>query len=451
MPDQGVSMGKQITNFEQSTALRARAHALIPGGAHTYAKGDDQYPVLSPSHIVRGQGCRSWDADGNCYIEYGMGNRAVTLGHAYEPVLAAVRAELEKGVCFSRPATIEIEAAEKFLSIIDNAEMVKFSKDGSDATSGAVKIARAYTGRDLIAICGDHPFFSVDDWFIGATAMHGGIPQAIRDLTVKFSYNDIASVKALLAKHRGQIAGFILEPSRIDPPKDNFLQELQKLVKADGGLLILDEMITGFRWRLQGGQRKFGVDPDLSTWGKAMANGFSVSALAGKREYMRLGDLEQTERPRVFLLSTTHGGETHALAAAIATMDIYQREPVIEHLQRVGERLRTGLNEVIRGHGLERQIAIMGDNSNLLFSSLDGEGKPSQAFRTLLLQETIKRGVIMPSLVVSYSHQDADIDETINAIDGALAVYVCALNDGVDKYLVGRPSTPVYRTWNEKR
>lgn len=451
MPDQGASMGKHITNFEQSTALRARAHALIPGGAHTYAKGDDQYPVLSPSHIVRGQGCRSWDADGNCYIEYGMGNRAVTLGHAYEPVLAAVRAELEKGVCFSRPATIEIEAAEKFLSVIDNAEMVKFSKDGSDATSGAVKIARAYTGRDLIAICGDHPFFSVDDWFIGATAMHGGIPQATRDLTVKFSYNDIASVKALLAKHPGQIAGFILEPSRIDPPKDNFLQDLQKLVKADGGLLILDEMITGFRWHLQGGQRKFGVDPDLSTWGKAMANGFSVSALAGKREYMRLGDLEQTDRPRVFLLSTTHGGETHALAAAIATMDIYQREPVIEHLQRVGERLRTGLTEVIRNHGLERQIAIMGDNSNLLFSSLDGEGKPSQAFRTLLLQETIKRGVIMPSLVVSYSHQDADIEETINAIDGALTVYARALNDGVDKYLVGRPSTPVYRTWNEKR
>jgi len=452
MADQSGAMGKkQNTNFSASAGLRKRAHALIPGGSHTYAKGDDQYPILSPSHVTHGLGCRVWDADGNSYIEYGMGNRAVTLGHAYEPVLAAARAELDRGVCFSRPSTIEIDAAETFLSIVDNAEMVKFSKDGSDATSGAVKIARAYTDRDLIAICGDHPFFSVDDWFIGATAMHGGIPQATRDLTVKFSYNNIESVKALLAKYPKQIAGFILEPSRIDPPKDNFLQELQKLVKADGGLLILDEMITGFRWHLQGGQRLYGVDPDLSTWGKAIANGFSVSALAGKREYMRLGDLEQTDRPRVFLLSTTHGGETHGLAAAIATMSIYRNAPVIEHLQRVGQRLRAGLTEVIRNHGLQRQITVMGDNSNLLFSSLDGEGRPSQAFRTLLLQETIKRGVIMPSLVVSYSHQNADIDETIEAVDGALAIYARALSDGVEKYLVGRPSTPVYRTWNEKR
>ncbi len=438
-----------ISAFEQSERLRKRAHALIPGGCHTYAKGDDQYPVLSPSHIVRGQGAHVWDADGGEYIEYGNGNRAVTLGHAFPAVVEAVKAELSRGVNFTRPSVIEVEAAEKFMSVIGAGEMVKFSKDGSDATSAAVKLARAYTGRDLIAICGDQPFFSVDDWFIGSTAIYGGIPDAIRNLTVKFRYNDIESVKALIAQHPGQIAGFILEAERIDPPRDNFLKELERLVREAGALFIVDEMITGLRWHIKGAQHVHGLDPDLSTWGKALANGFSVSALAGRRDIMRLGDLEQTDHKRVFLMSTTHGGETHGLAAAIATLDVYAREPVIEHLNRAGERLRQGFAEVSAKHGLTKHVAIMGRPCNLLFTTLDGEGKPSQPFRTLFLQETIKRGVIMPSLVVSYSHTDADIDRTLEAVDGAMEVYQRALDDGVEKHLIGRPSQPVYRTYNQ--
>jgi glutamate-1-semialdehyde 2,1-aminomutase len=433
--------------FAASAALRRRAHARIPGGCHTYAKGDDQYPELSPSHIVRGRGCRVWDADGREYIEYGMGNRAVTLGHAYEPVLQAVRRELENGVNFTRPAAIEVEAAEAFLSLV-GAEMVKFSKDGSDATSGAVKLARAYTGRDLIAICADHPFFAVDDWFIGSTPMHGGIPKPVRELTVKFRYNDIESVKALFAEHPGRIAGLILEPARTEPPKEGFLQAVKRIAHDHGSLLIFDEMITGFRVHQQGGQGLYGVEPDLSAWGKGLANGFSVSALAGKREYMRLGDLEQVDRPRVFLMSTTHGGETHALAAAIATIAVYRSEPVIEHLHRAGERLRIGLTEAAARHGVEDYVGAVGFDCNLLYRTFDSSGQPSQAFRTLFLQEMIKGGVLAPSLVVSYSHQNSDIDRTIEAIDAALAVYARALSDGVEKYLVGKPSIPVFRTWN---
>ncbi|MEZ5996687.1 MAG: glutamate-1-semialdehyde 2,1-aminomutase [Hyphomonadaceae bacterium] len=443
-------MSAMITEFSQSDRLRAKAHAMIPGGCHTYAKGDDQYPVLSPSHVVRGLGCHVWDADGNEYIEYGNGNRAVTLGHAFPAVIDAVRAELARGVSFTRPASIEVAAAEMFLSTIRSAEMVKFSKDGSDATSGAVKLARAYTGRDLIAICGDHPFFSVDDWFIGSTAIHGGIPQAVRDLTVKFRYNDIESVKALLSRYPGQIAGFILEAERTDPPKDNFLHELKRLAHEAGALFILDEMITGFRWHKAGAQALYDIDPDLSTWGKALANGFSVSALAGKREFMRLGDLEQTDFERVFLMSTTHGGETHGLAAAMATMHVYETEPVVERLYQAGERLRQGFSQAAEANGVAEHVTISGRPCNLLFGTLDGAGKPSQAFRTLFLQETIKRGVIMPSLVVSYSHSDDDIDRTIDAVSGAMAVYKRALEEGVDKYLVGRPSDPVYRTFNKK-
>jgi glutamate-1-semialdehyde 2,1-aminomutase len=439
---------KRIASFSASDALRAKAQALIPGGSHTYAKGDDQYPILSPGHFVRGEGCRVWDADGNEYIEYGMGNRTVTLGHAFPAVVDAVKAELMRGVSFSRPAAIEVAAAERFLSVVDNAEMVKFCKDGSDATSGAVKLARAYTGRDLIAICADHPFFSVDDWFIGSTAMYGGVPDAVRDLTVKFRYNDIESVKALIARHPGQIAGFILEAERTAPPKDNFLHELRRLAHADGALFILDEMITGFRWHLRGAQRFYDIDPDLSTWGKALANGFSVSALAGKREFMRLGDLDQTDFKRVFLLSTTHGGETHGLAAAIATMDVYEREPVIDHMFRMGERLRAGVEERARARGIAAHLRLSGQPCNLFFGTLDRDLEPSQAYRTLFLQEIIRRGVQGPSFVISYAHKEADVDETIEAVDGALEIYARALEDGVERHLVGRPSEPVYRTYN---
>jgi glutamate-1-semialdehyde 2,1-aminomutase len=438
------------TVFTESERLRKRAHAAIPGGNHTYAKGDDQFPILSPSHVVRGLGCRVWDADGNEYIEYGMGNRAVSLGHACPAVVDAVKAELARGVNFSRPGVIEVEAAEKFLSFTGAGEMVKFSKDGSDATSGAVKIARAYTGRDLIAICADHPFFSVDDWFVGSTPIHGGVPDATRELTVKFRYNDIDSVKALIAQYPKRIAGFILEAERTAPPTDNFLQELRRVAHEAGALFIVDEMITGLRYHNKGAQHVFGVEPDLSTWGKALANGFSVSALTGKREFMRLGDLEQTDHKRVFLMSTTHGGETHALAAAIATMKVYESEPVVERMCAAGERLRTGVAQAAARHGLDKHITTAGRACNLVFGTLDGDGKPSQAFRTLFLQETIKRGVIMPSLVVSYAHSDTDIDQTVDAIDGAMAVYRRALEDGVDKYLVGRPSDPVYRTWNRQ-
>jgi glutamate-1-semialdehyde 2,1-aminomutase len=276
--------------------------------------------------------------------------------------------------------------------MIDGAEMVKFCKDGSDATSGAVRLARAYTGRDLVAICADHPFFSTDDWFIGTTPVNSGIPEAIRQLTVTFHYNDIDSVKALFERYPQQIAAVILEPARSDDPKDGFLHRLQELCRAEGTIFILDEMITGFRWHNGGAQKVYGITPDLSTFGKAMANGFSLSALAGRREIMRLGGLDHDDRPRVFLLSTTHGAETHAMAAGIATMQVYEREGVIEHLYRQGTHLRFQVEQAIRRHGLKSYVGLLGRPCCLSYFTFDHLGRPSQAFRSLFLQETIRRG-----------------------------------------------------------
>lgn len=437
----------RMPSFAGSEQIRERFHRVIPGGSHTYAKGDDQFPEGHAPYVVRGRGCRVWDVDGNEYIEYGMGLRAVSLGHAHPRVNEAVFRQMQCGSNFTRPATIELECAEEFLGVISGAEMVKFGKNGSDATTAAVKLARAVTGRDVVGICGSHPFFSVDDWFIGTTAMDAGIPQCVRDLTVSFRYNDLQSVEDLFAAHPGKIACLILEPDKGDDPKDGFLHRVQEICRREGAVFILDEMITGFRWHLGGAQAYHGILPDLSTFGKAMGNGYSISALAGRRELMRLGGLDH-DAARVFLMSATHGAETPCLAAGLEVMKIYREEPVIEVLWQQGRRLLEGLKPVIARHGLAQAFAVGGKPCCLVFGTNDAEGKPSQAFRTLFMREMILRGVLAPSFVVSYAHTDEDIDKTVEAVDGALEVYGRALHDGIEKHLPGKTVKPVFRRFN---
>jgi glutamate-1-semialdehyde 2,1-aminomutase len=426
--------------------LQRRAHELIPGGAHTYAKGDDQFPANAPPFIVRGQGCHAWDIDGREYIEYGMGLRAVTLGHAFAPVVEAVTRQLQHGVNFTRPAPIEQECAQTLLSIVPGADMVKFCKDGSHAVDGAVRLARAATGRDGVAICADHPFFSTGDWFIGTSEMNAGIPAATRRLVHAFPYNDRAALQALFADHPGQIACVVMEAARIDEPDSGYLQWVKDTVRAHGALLVFDEMITGFRWHLGGAQAEYGVTADLTTYGKALANGFAVSALAGRRELMRLGGLDH-DRERVFLLSTTHGAQTHELAAAIATMRFYRENPVIETLQARGQRLREGVTQASAALGLGRQVGVVSRDCNLLFYTRDAQGQPSQPLRTLFMQELVRHGILAPSFVVSWSHSEADIDRTIDAVAQALQVYRQALDAGVDRFLQGPAVQPVFRRY----
>lgn len=426
--------------------LQRRAHEMIPGGCHTYAKGDDQFPEQAPPLIVRGRGCRSWDFDGQEYLEYGMGLRAVTLGHGFDPVVEAVKRQLGTGTNFTRPSPIEVECAELLHSIVPGAEMVKFCKDGSHAVDGAVRLARAFTGRDLVALCADHPFFSTSDWFIGSTEMNAGIPEATRRQVLRFRYNDHASLEELFAEHRGKIACVVMEPARLDEPARGYLEGLKAMVHANGALLVFDEMITGFRWHLRGAQHVYGVTADLSTFGKALANGFAVSALAGRRDVMRLGGGGH-ERERVFLLSTTHGAETHELAAAMATMQFYREHPVVETLYARGARLRDGFERAVEQNGLVGHLDVVSRNCNLLFGTRDADKRPSQAFRTLFMQEMVARGIIAPSFVVSYSHGEDDIDRTVAAAAEAMQVYRRALEDGPERYLLGPLIKPVFRRY----
>ena len=437
----------QPTRYPKSRALRARAHELIPGGCHTAAKGDDQFPEEAPGFIARGLGSHVWDIDGNEFIEYGMGLRSVTLGHAYPPVIAAAMAEMQNGSNFNRPAAIEVACAERLLECLPAHDCVKFTKDGSAATSAAVKLARAHTGRTKVAICLDQPFFSSDDWFIGTTAVNAGVPQQIRDLTVGFRYNDLDGLAALFTANPGEIAAVILEPSRNVEPLPGFLAGLQDMCRKHGAILIFDEMITGFRWHVGGAQHVYGITPDLATFGKALANGFALSALVGRRELMELGGLHH-DRERVFLLSTTHGAETHALAAGMATIREYQSRPVIETLYARGTRLREGIDRHIQALGLEGRFSVTGRPCALQYNTFGPDGKPSQEFRTLFLQELLRRGILAPSFVVSFSHTTTDIDATIDATGEALKVYRAALDRGIGAYLRGRPVKPVYRRFN---
>ena len=436
-----------IMDFSKSRGLQSKAHRFIPGGGHTYAKGDDQFPELAPGFMVRGKGCHAWDLDGNEFIEYGMGLRAVALGHGFEPVVEAAYKQMQQGINFTRPAKIEVDLAEEMLQLVDGADMVKFAKNGSDVTTAAVKLARAYTGRDLVAICGNQPFFSTDDWFLGTTETNAGIPEAIGRMTLKFGYNDLESLQKLFDESPNQIACVVMEAETATPPAVNYLRQVKALCEERGAILVFDEMITGFRWHLGGAQKFHRVVPHLSTFGKAMGNGFAIAALAGKREIMRLGGLDHN-KPRVFLLSTTHGAETHALAAAMETLRIYRERNVVEFLWSQGEHLRTLVNQSIAENRLEGFFEVRGRPCNLIYGTRDQDRKLSQDFRTLFLQELIRRSVIAPSFVVSFSHSDTDIERTAEAIHGAHVVYRKALDEGIEKYLEGRPVKPVNRRFN---
>ncbi|MEU1204913.1 glutamate-1-semialdehyde 2,1-aminomutase [Nocardia sp. NPDC005825] len=429
-----------MRDYRRSSAMQARLHELVPGGAHTYARGADQYPEDMAPILVRGNGARVWDADGNEYVEYGMGLRSVTLGHGFAPVVEAVARTIADGVNFSRPTELELAAAEDFLSLVPGADMVKFAKNGSDTTTAAVRLARAATGREKVAIC-DQPFFSVDDWFIGMTEMNAGIPAAP---TVKFRYNDLESLEAVL---RGEdIACVILEQATaLADPAPGFLEGVRALCDRYGSLLIFDEMITGFRWSAGGAQQLYGVVPDLSCWGKAMANGFPLSALAGKREYMELGGL-RTDADRVFLLSTTHGPETASLAAFRAVVEAYRDGDPVARMEASGRRLAAAVNAIAADLGIADQLEVAGRPSCLVFLTRDPEGVPSQPFRTLFLQELLDRGVLGQSFVNSAAHTDADIDHTVDACRSAAETYRKALEQGtVAGLLAGRPVAPALR------
>ncbi len=442
-----------------------RLHNVIPGGAHTYSRGDDQFPSNAPQILARGKGAYVWDPDGNKFLDYGMGLRSVTVGYDYDEISEAGIAEIRKGNNLPRACLTELEAAELMVSLFPWAQMVKFAKNGSVVTTAAIKLSRAYTGRKLVAVCSDHPFFTYDDWFIGTTPVEKGIPQETKSLSLKFRYNDIASVEKLFNEHPGEIACVILEPATfISPCKGdgkiiperkncasndlNFLHQVKALCKKNGAIFILDEMITGFRWDLHGAMSIYDIEPDLATFGKGMANGFALAALVGRREIMDLGGILKEGQERVFLISTTHGSEMSAFGAFIKTVEVYKRLDVVSHLWDYGNKLTTGLNDIAKNLGIEKHFSVEGFGCSPNYFTRDKDGAISLPLRTLFSQEMIKQGVMIAWIALCYSHGQTELDLTLSAAEKALKVYKAALNDGLDKYLVGPAVKPVFRKFN---
>lgn len=451
----------------RSDKFSDRLHAVIPGGAHTYSRGDDQYPANAPQILTRGEGAYVWDGEGRRFLDYGMGLRAVTLGYAHPEVNAAAIRAIQNGVNLTRPSEVELDAAELFTEIIRGAEMVKFGKNGSNVTTAAVKIARAVTGRRFVCVPRQHPFFSFDDWFIGTTPVKRGIPPEHYANTLLFDYNDIGSVQALFEQYPHQIAAVMLEPATTVGPctsgcgypkrptcagcphhSRNFLQQVRELTRRNDALFILDEMITGFRWHLSGAQAYYGVEADLCTFGKGMANGFSLAALGGKREFMRTGGINEEGAERTFLMSATHGAEMPPLAAFIVAVAVYRREEAIRHFWDYGARLIDGARAIALDMGLERFFALEGYPVSPNHITRDRDGVDSLPMRTLFAQEMIKRGVLMPFIALSLAHKEAELEATLQAMRGALEVYGRALQDGWQRYLVGAPVKPVFRRFN---
>ncbi len=442
----GTPMNK-ITNFTKSRQFSSSVGDLIPGGAHTYSKGDDQFPFNAPAAIVRGKGARVWDLDGNEFIDCSMGLTSVCIGHGYEPVAQAVCDAAFSGTNFQRPAAIELEAAQMFLDTVQSGDMVKFAKNGSTVTTAAVKLARAYTGRNRVAVAREHNFFSYDDWFIVTTPCDVGIPERVRAMTAAFSYNDYASVEALLGNNDHDIACLIMEPVKFDPPKDQFLHKVAALCKERKVLLILDEMISGFKWSLQGAHGYYGVKPDMATWGKGIANGFSACALTGRADIMELGGIRREGDDKLFLISTTHGAETTGLAAMIATIKEFKRHDMIASNWARGEALKQRLGQIVRKHGLEGALQLVGYPCLFVLMCRNSAGVPDDAYRTLMMQEMISRGVLFQGMFYpTWSHQQPEMDLLAMAFDESCAIYRQAIDAGsTEDMLIGRPAKPVFR------
>ncbi len=426
-----------MKRFTASEAYLARAEKVIPLGSQTFSKSRTQYPMgVSPYFITRAQGARCWDVDGNEYVDFVSSLASVTLGYNDPDVTRAVRAQLDDGVIFSLPHPIETEVAELICEMVPCAELVRFGKNGSDATAGAIRVARAYTGRDRVAVCGYHGW---QDWYIGSTARHRGVPQATRELTHTFAYNDLESLRSVLAARPGEFAAVILEPMNVVEPNPGFLAGVKELAHAHGALLVFDETITGFRYANGGAQALFGVTPDLASFGKGLANGYPVSAVAGRRDVMKL--MEE------IFFSFTFGGETLSLAAAKATLTKLRNEPVAETLAARGRAILAGARRIVEEYKLSDVFSLSGHPTWTFLNIKDARGCSAFEIKTLWMQELLQRGFLsVGSHNVSYAHTEADVAALMAAYAEVLPMIGRTLDQGsLRQALRCEPLVPLFK------
>jgi glutamate-1-semialdehyde aminotransferase/spore coat polysaccharide biosynthesis protein SpsF (cytidylyltransferase family) len=434
---EAVAESAQPLCLKESQAWLARSLKIIPSGAQTFSKKYTQYVQgVAPVFLQSGSGCRVRDVDGNCYIDYVQGLLPNILGYANADVNRAVAEQLNEGHSFSLPHPLEVRLAERLKALIPCAEMVRFGKNGSDATAGAVRVSRAFTGRDRIATCGYHGW---QDWYIGSTSRNAGVPAAVRNLTSAFHYNDIASLQDVFAKHPGEFAAVIMEPFNFVEPAPGFLESVREMAHKNGALLIFDEICTGFHLGLGGAQKLFGVTPDLACFGKAMGNGFPISCVVGRAEIMRYFD-------EVFF-SFTFGGEVASMAAAVKVLDILESTDALAIIESSGKALQDGLNVMAEEAGLNERVRCIGRPQWSLVKYLDGKGNEDAVLKNLFQQEAVKRGIlILAGHNMTAAHDATAVRETLEAYAAVLKTLACwAQDEKPERYLQGEMSKPVFR------
>jgi glutamate-1-semialdehyde aminotransferase len=426
-----------MNKLENSSDLLARAMRVIPSGTQTFSKGPTQWVRgVSPSYLQRGDGAWVWDVDGNRYLDHLMALGPIILGYNNAAVNDAVAKQVVEGAVFSQMHPLEVEVAEILVDLVPCAEMVRFGKNGSDATTAAIRAARAFTGRSRIACCGYHGWH---DWFIGTTTRDLGVPEEVAALTHTFGYNDLPSLQRLFDENPGEIAAVMMEPVGVEAPEDNFLQKVLDLCHAEGALLIFDEIVTGFRFGLGGGQEFFGVTPDLACLGKGLANGLPLSAIVGKREIMEIFD--------DIFFSGTFGGEAISLAACKATINELQKLKALSHIERYGERLMAEMNALIETYGLQSELKVLGYPVRSVLSFPHDDEQETRVRRSFFMQECVKRGLLyFGSHVPCYAHGDRELEFTVEVLQKVMPMFAAAhqQNDFADR-LEGQCVDAIFR------
>ncbi len=424
--------------YARSEEMLDRALKVIPLGSQTFSKSYTQYPRgAAPFFIERAQGSHAWDVDGNEYIDFNNALCSVTLGHVDPEVTAAVAAQLLRGTIFTLASELEIEVAERIVEAVPCAEKVRFGKNGSDATAGAVRASRAFTGRERVAVCGYHGW---QDWYIGSTARNKGVPEAIKALTHSFTYNDLATLEGLLESYKGEFAAVVLEPMNVSWPVEGFLQGTVDLARSHGAIIIFDETITGFRFAEGGAQQYFGVTPDVACFGKGLANGYPLSAVAGRTDIM-------AQFEEVFF-SFTMGGETLSLAAARAALDKVRSENVPNVLAERGYRVIKGVQQLIEKHDCGAFLAISGHPSWSFLVIGDQPNASQFELKTLYLQEVMARGILtIGTHNMSFAHDEADVERLLAVYDEVFPILREALQSkgGVIERLRCEPLQPLFK------
>jgi len=391
-------------DLSNSNSYKDRSKKVIPHLTGTFSRSashfvEGVYPVYVESAI----GSHFTDVDGNEFLDYLMGLGPITLGYNYPSVNEAILTQLKKGILFSLPHPVEVELAELICKTIPNAEMAKFEKSGSNAVTGAVRAARYLTKRDKIAYCGSGGVWH--DWQAVMVSRDGGVPKFNRELLHIFDYNDIEGLEQIFSNNKDEIAAIVMEPTIYEKPENDFLVKVRKLADENNSLLILDEIITGFRFDIGGGQNYFNVKADLVCFGKGMGNGLPITAITGPNEFMKSFD--------DLWVSSTNNSETLSLAGTIATINEMKNKNTIQHCWNLGTKLFNGWNKIADDNNLDARM--FGYPVRMTLTCNNSKNIPSESLKALILQEMVKNKIfISPSVIfLSYSHSLYDIENTL--------------------------------------